>query len=122
MSTQLQAIICQRCGRGFVLTQNYCDMLVRWGMKVVVPPLCPTCLLKVGPLPKQSGQVKWFDTSKHYGFILTEEGEEVFFHERQVCEDNGCPSKGQEVRFDLGRSSKGLEAMNVELGREEQTS
>lgn len=32
-----QAVVCQRCGRGFVLTSTYRDFLQRRGVKVVVP-------------------------------------------------------------------------------------
>ena len=79
MSDQHQVAVCQRCGRGFMLTTTYRDFLRRRGTKVVTPVLCTTCFLKGGPLPKRRGKVKWFSPHKHYGFITTGEGEEVFF-------------------------------------------
>ena len=85
-SSRLRAVTCQRCGSGFVLTTNYLDLLARRGVKVVVPALCPTCFLATGPLRKERGKVKWFDSRKHYGFIITEEGKEVFFHENRFLE------------------------------------
>jgi CspA family cold shock protein len=110
------AVICQRCGRGFVATPNYRDFLARRGVQVKVPVLCMTCFLKTGPLPKKQGEVKWFDPRKRYGFIVTREGQDVFLHQRQILEENGDgPREGQAVRFHLYHSRKGPEAMNVEI-------
>lgn len=117
MSDQIQMTVCQRCGRGFILTSTYRDWLARRGAKTVLPVLCPTCFLRKGPLPKQRGKVKWFDSRKHYGFIIAEEGKEVFFHQRQVLGGNGEEAhEGQTVRFHVRYSTKGPEALNVELG------
>jgi CspA family cold shock protein len=113
---ELQMIVCLRCGRGFMLTSTYLDLLQRRDARVVVPVCCPTCFLTEKPLPKQRGEVKWFNPRKHYGFIATETGEEVFFHRRQLLEDNGqAPCEGQKVRFHLCYPPKGPEALNVEL-------
>jgi CspA family cold shock protein len=69
-----------------------------------------------GPLPKQRGRVKWFDTRKHYGFIDAEQGGDAFFHETQLlAEQKATPREGQVVRFHLRYSVKGPEALNVEL-------
>jgi CspA family cold shock protein len=75
--------------------------------------------MKVGPWPKQQGQVKWFNSRKRYGFIIAEEGKEVFFHQQQIIEKNGEGAhEGQEARFHVYYSAKGPEAVNVELGHE----
>jgi cold shock CspA family protein len=116
MSGQLETATCQRCGSGFVLTTNFLDLIQRRGGKVIVPLLCPTCFLKTGPLPKQQGKIKWFNPRKRYGFIVTEEGEDAFFHQRQLLADNNVqPREGQVVRFHLHYPVKGPEALNVEL-------
>jgi CspA family cold shock protein len=119
MPKQLQVVVCQRCGRGFVLTPTYVDLRARRGAEVVVPVLCPSCFLREGPLPKQRGRVKWFDPRRRYGFIITEEGEEVFFHQQQILRGNGKEaSEGQTAWFHVRYSAKGPEALNVELGKE----
>jgi CspA family cold shock protein len=75
-----------------------------------------TCFLKTGPLPKQKGEVKWFDPRRRYGFIVTKEGHDVFVHENQLLGSVGSrPREGQKVRFHVQRSSEGREALNVEL-------
>ena len=116
MRDELNVIVCQRCGRGFVLTATYGDFLLRWGRHVVVPVLCPTCFLGAGPLPKKEGRVKWFSPRKHYGFITIGEDKDVFFHQQQLLEEaGGVPEKGQSARFHIRYSPKGPEALNVEI-------
>jgi cold shock CspA family protein len=119
MPDRLQAIVCQRCGRGFVLTSTYRDFLARWGTRVVVPVLCPTCFFKTRSMPKRDGRVKWFDPRKHYGFIVTGGGEEIFFHQRQILGGSGNEvHEGQMAWFHVRHAAKGPEALNVELGEE----
>jgi cold shock CspA family protein len=116
MSSTTKAAICQQCGSGFIQTSSYLDLLARRQVHVVVPVLCPTCFLTKGPLPKERGKVKWFNPKKHYGFIISEAGEEVFFHRDQVLRpDHPDPKEGQDVRFHLHYPIKGPEALNVEL-------
>jgi CspA family cold shock protein len=60
--------------------------------------------------------VKWFNPRKRYGFIVAEEGEEVFFHQRQILGGNEEEaSEGQAVEFHVRDTLKGLEALNIEL-------
>jgi len=117
MSNQHKAAVCQRCGRGFILTTTYRDLLGRRGAKVVTPVLCTTCFVKGGPLPKQRGRVKRFSPHKHYGFIVTGKGEEVFFHQHQLLGGNEV-REGQTAWFHVCYSVKGPEALNVELVEE----
>jgi CspA family cold shock protein len=72
--------------------------------------------MKVGPLPKQRGVVKWFNPHKHYGFISVEEGKDVFFHQRQIVKnEENKTHEGQVARFHMRYAEKGPEALNVEL-------
>jgi CspA family cold shock protein len=60
------------------------------------------------------GKVKWFDSKKGYGFILTEEGREVFVHYTGiVAEGFRALTEGQNVEFEIGSNEKGQQAMNV---------
>ena len=44
------------------------------------------------------GKVKWFDSKKGYGFILTEEGQEIFVHYTGiVAEGFRALTEGQNV-------------------------
>ncbi|MFY9213399.1 MAG: cold-shock protein [Tissierellaceae bacterium] len=61
-----------------------------------------------------TGTVKWFNAEKGFGFITTEEGNDVFAHYSQIQKD-GFKSleEGQEVEFDVVDSAKGLQAENI---------
>lgn len=60
------------------------------------------------------GKVKWFDSKKGYGFILTEEGREVFVHYTGIVADGfKALTEGQRVEFEIGSNEKGQQAMNV---------
>ena len=60
------------------------------------------------------GKVKWFDSKKGYGFILTEEGREVFVHYSGiVAEGFRALTEGQNVEFEIGSNEKGVQAVNV---------
>ena len=85
----------------------------------MLPMLCPTCYTKAGPHPKQRGKVKWFDPRKHYGLIAADDGEDVYFHRRQIVQgDERGAHEGQAAWFHVRRASKGPEALNVELDGE----
>lgn len=120
MSNSTQSVVCQRCGRGFVMTDAYLDFLQRRGVKVKVPMQCMACFLKGGPLLKELGAIKWFDTRKRYGFVATEEGQDIFIHQKQILDgQHDIPREGQAVRFHVHQSLKGPEAWNVELVRDD---
>lgn len=60
------------------------------------------------------GTVKWFNATKGYGFISTEEGEDVFVHYSAI-EGDGFKTldEGQEVEFEIVEGEKGPQATNV---------
>ncbi len=60
------------------------------------------------------GKVKWFNASKGYGFITTEEGKDVFVHYSAI-QGEGYKSldEGQAVEFEVTSGPKGPAAANV---------
>ncbi len=61
------------------------------------------------------GTVKWFNATKGYGFISTEDGEDVFVH-YSALEDTGefrTLDEGQSVEFNVVDGDKGPQASNV---------
>jgi len=63
-------------------------------------------------MPK--GKVKWFDRRKGFGFIETEEGNDLFVHYSEIQGD-GYKSldEGDEVEFEVKSGPKGDQASNV---------
>lgn len=61
-----------------------------------------------------NGTVKWFNDSKGYGFITTEEGNDVFVHYTSI-QGEGFKNleEGQSVEFDITESDRGPQAANV---------
>lgn len=61
-----------------------------------------------------NGTVKWFNESKGFGFITSEDGSDVFVHYSSV-QSNGFRSlaKGDSVSFDTEKGPKGPKAINV---------
>ena len=61
-----------------------------------------------------TGKVKWFDPKKGYGFILGNEGQDVFVHYTSIVGDGFRALKdGEMVDYELVRGEKGLQARNV---------
>lgn len=60
------------------------------------------------------GKVKWFNATKGFGFITTEEGKDVFVHYSAIKMD-GYKSldENEEVEFDVVDGEKGPQAANV---------
>jgi CspA family cold shock protein len=61
-----------------------------------------------------TGTVKWFSPKKGYGFIIMEDGQEVFVHYSAI-DGNGFRSleQGERVQFEVSNGPKGLQAANV---------
>ena len=59
------------------------------------------------------GTVKWFNATR-YGFISTDEGEDVFVHYSAI-ESDGFKTleEGQNVEFEIVQGEKGPQATNV---------
>ncbi|MCK4924422.1 MAG: cold-shock protein [Spirochaetes bacterium] len=60
------------------------------------------------------GKVKWFNEKKGFGFITTDDGEDVFVHYSEI-EMGGFKTlaENQAVTFELKEGPRGLQATNV---------
>ena len=57
------------------------------------------------------GKVKFFNTSKGFGFITQNEGEDLFFHISELRTETA--NKGDQVEYEIGEGRKGLCAVNI---------
>ena len=67
-----------------------------------------------GDIEMPQGKVKWFNNAKGYGFIVQDEGPEVFVHYSAIQGDGyKALAEGEEVSFEISDSDKGPQATNV---------
>ncbi|WP_432403148.1 cold-shock protein [Wukongibacter sp. M2B1] len=63
-----------------------------------------------------TGTVKWFNAEKGFGFITTDEGNDVFAHFSQInVEGFKTLEEGQKVSFDVVEGAKGPQAENINV-------
>ena len=62
----------------------------------------------------KTGTVKWFNRKKGYGFIVAEDGSDVFVHYSGLNMDGyKTLEEGAAVSFDIVDGEKGPQAVNV---------
>ena len=59
------------------------------------------------------GKVKWYNAVKGFGFIESENGEDIFVHRTGLVSPYGRLEPEQEVEFETKQGDKGLSAINV---------
>lgn len=61
-------------------------------------------------MPK--GKVKFFNTEKGFGFIVPEDGKDIFVHASGLIDEI---REDDEVEFEIAEGKKGLNAVNVKV-------
>ncbi len=59
------------------------------------------------------GKVKWYNETKGFGFIETDNNKDVFVHRSGLVNSYNVLSEGQNVTFDIKQGDKGDVAFNV---------
>jgi len=59
------------------------------------------------------GKVKWYNEVKGFGFIESENGDDIFVHRTGLVNSFGGLQPDQEVVFETKKGDKGLVAFNV---------
>ena len=63
---------------------------------------------------RETGQVKWFNEKKGFGFILNENGDDIFVHYKDIQgEGFKTLSENDPVSYMIEKGPKGLKAQEV---------
>lgn len=62
-----------------------------------------------------TGKVKWFDAERGFGFIASDEGDEVFLHASALPAGVTAPKPGTRVDFGVADGRRGPQALSVHV-------
>ncbi|EYR62101.1 cold-shock protein [Actinotalea ferrariae CF5-4] len=62
-----------------------------------------------------TGKVKWFDAERGFGFIGSDEGDEVFLHASALPAGVTAPKPGTRVDFGVADGRRGPQALSVKV-------
>lgn len=60
-----------------------------------------------------TGKVKWFDSDKGFGFVASDEGEDVFLHASSLPEGMTTIKPGTRIDFGVAEGRRGKQALSV---------
>ena len=110
-------VTCQACSKQFVFTVEKQRQMADAGHEVAVPEMCTACTRKEKNGGKFHGRVKWFNPDKGFGFVVQEDGSELFLHRSGVSRgsDGTLPrlEDGQEIHYDIKDTPKGPQAIEA---------
>ncbi|QNL48342.1 cold-shock protein [Olivibacter sp. SDN3] len=61
----------------------------------------------------KTGKVKWFNAQKGFGFIIQEDGTDIFVHFKDVHGGIDAIRDNDDVEFEVADGRKGQQAVNV---------
>jgi CspA family cold shock protein len=62
-----------------------------------------------------TGKVKWFDPERGFGFLATDDGEEVFLHVSALPAGTTTLKPGTRLEFGIADGRKGKQALSVRV-------
>ena len=65
-----------------------------------------------------SGKVKWYDTEKGFGFLASDEGEDVFVHASALPSGVNALQPGSKVEFGIVDGKRGKQALSLTVVEE----
>jgi len=62
-----------------------------------------------------TGKVKWYDSEKGFGFLQTDEGEEVFLHASALPAGTMTLKNGTKCEFGVAEGKRGMQALSLRV-------
>jgi CspA family cold shock protein len=62
-----------------------------------------------------TGKVKWYDTDKGFGFLTSDEGEDVFVHSSALPTGVPALKPGSKVEFGIAEGRRGAQALSLRI-------
>lgn len=62
-----------------------------------------------------TGKVKWFKVDQGFGFIQSDEGDDVFVHASALPEGTAALKPGQRVEFGIAEGKRGPQALSIRI-------
>ncbi len=62
-----------------------------------------------------TGKVRFYNEDKGFGFLASDEGEDVYVHASALPDDVGTLQRGARVEFDIAQGRRGDQALSVRL-------
>ena len=66
-------------------------------------------------VPMPTGKVKWFKVEQGFGFIQSDEGDDVFVHASALPEGTAALKPGQRVEFGIAEGKRGPQALSLRI-------
>jgi CspA family cold shock protein len=112
-------VTCQQCGKEFIFTVEKQRQMSERGLEIAVPTTCQACTQRVHHGGKFHGRLKWFNPEKGWGFIIQDDGRDIFVHRDGILltDEGELPPlpDGQEVLYEVIDMPKGPQAVKVAL-------
>ncbi|KAA9131099.1 cold-shock protein [Microbacterium caowuchunii] len=62
-----------------------------------------------------TGKVRFYDEEKGFGFITTDDGQDVFLHATALPQGMAAPKAGTRVEFGVADGKRGMQALSVRV-------
>jgi cold shock protein len=62
-----------------------------------------------------TGKVRFYDEEKGFGFITTDDGQDVFLHATALPAGTAAPKAGTRLEFGVAEGKRGLQALSVRV-------
>jgi cold shock protein len=62
-----------------------------------------------------TGKVRFYDEEKGFGFVTTDDGQDVFLHATALPAGSPAPKQGARLEFGVAEGKRGLQALSVRV-------